>query len=171
MQHGDLFGDFIPDEWIEKVLDKCAQNQQHNYLFLTKNPERYWDILMGFRLPENAWLGTTVTGKTGKFKDLPRAEAVNTFISVEPLLNDIPDSEFEGMPKWVIIGAETGRRKSKVIPKKEWIEKIVKNCRENNVPVFMKNSLIPIIGEENMLREFPKSLQRKERNDGSNARC
>lgn len=158
---GDLFGDFIPDEWIEKVLDKCEQNQQHNYLFLTKNPERYWDILMGFRLPENAWLGTTVTGKTGKFKDLPRAEAVNTFISVEPLLNDIPDSEFERMPKWVIIGAETGRRKSKVIPKKEWIEKIVKNCRENNVPVFMKNSLIPIIGEENMLREFPASLKNK----------
>ena len=31
---------------------------------------------MGFRLPENAWLGTTVTGKTGKFKDLPRAKAV-----------------------------------------------------------------------------------------------
>ena len=102
---GDLFGDFIPDEWIEKVLDKCEQNQQHNYLFLTKNPERYWDILMGFKLPENIWLGTTVTGKTGRFKDLPRAEAVNTFISIEPLLNDIPDSEFERMPKWVIIGA------------------------------------------------------------------
>lgn len=54
---GDLFGDFIPDEWIEKVLDKCEQNQQHNYLFLTKNPERYWDILMGFRLPYQKTLG------------------------------------------------------------------------------------------------------------------
>ena len=157
---GDLFGDFIPDEWIEKVLDKCEQNQQHNYLFLTKNPERYWDILMGFKLPENIWLGTTVTGKTGRFKDLPRAEAVNTFISIEHLLNDIPDSEFERMPKWVIIGAETGRRKNKVIPKKEWIDKIVKQCHENNIPVFMKNSLIPIVGEENMLREFPESLRK-----------
>ena len=155
-----LYGNFIPDVWIKKVLDKCKQNQQHNYLFLTKNPERYWDILMGFKLPENIWLGTTVTGKTGRFKDLPRAEAVNTFISIEPLLNDIPDSEFERMPKWVIIGAETGRRKNKVIPKKEWIDKIVKHCRENNVPVFMKGSLIPIVGEENMLREFPESLKK-----------
>ena len=64
------------------------------------------------------------------------------------------------MPKWVIIGAETGRRKNKVIPKKEWIDKIVKQCHENNIPVFMKNSLIPIVGEENMLREFPESLKK-----------
>ena len=26
---------------------------------------------------------------------------------------------------------------------------------KDNLPVFMKDSLIPVIGEENMLREYP----------------
>lgn len=59
---------------------------------------------------------------------------------------------------WVIIGAETGNRKGKVIPKKEWIDNIVKQCKIHDIPVLMKESLVPIIGEENMLREFPKGL-------------
>lgn len=58
---------------------------------------------------------------------------------------------------WVIIGAETGNRKGKVIPKKEWIESIVASCIENNVPIFMKNSLKEIWGEE-LIQEFPKEL-------------
>ena len=32
----------------------------------------------------------------------------------------------------------------------------------NGVPVFMKDSLIPIIGKENMRRDFPKQLQHSE---------
>ena len=56
---------------------------------------------------------------------------------------------------WVIIGAETGNRKGKVVPRKEWIEAITKLCDKQCVPVFMKDSLIPIIDEENMRREFP----------------
>ena len=103
----------------------------------------------------------TVTGKSGNFKELQLIGLFNTFISIEPLLADISDDNFEELPDWIIIGAETGHRKNKVIPKKEWIDKIVKHCRENNVPVFMKNSLVPIIGEENMLREFPASLKNK----------
>ena len=61
---------------------------------------------------------------------------------------------------WVIIGAETGNRKGKVIPLKRWVNGIVRQCKEFDIPVFMKDSLVPIIGEENMLREFPDRLRR-----------
>lgn len=37
----DLFGDWIPDEWIEAVFEACKAAPQHNYLFLTKSPGRY----------------------------------------------------------------------------------------------------------------------------------
>ena len=170
---GDLFGDFIPDEWIEKVLDKCAQNQQHNYLFLTKNPFRYEKLHISGQFPKlsNVWYGFSMTDNS--CEQCWVDNQYNTFISVEPLLENLNQNmmKYLDITNWVIIGAETGRRKNKVIPKKEWIDKIVKHCHGSNVPVFMKNSLIPIIGEENMLREFPTRLQRKERNDGNNACC
>ena len=56
--------------------------------------------------------------------------------------------------KWVIIGAETGNRKGKVIPKREWIESIVAACRAASVPVFLKNNLVDIWGEP-LIQEFP----------------
>lgn len=39
--------------------------------------------------------------------------------------------------------------------------KIVDIAQEHKIPVFMKDSLIPIVGEENMLREFPKGLMKE----------
>ncbi len=59
---------------------------------------------------------------------------------------------------WVIIGAETGNSQTKTIPESEWIEDIVTEARRKHIPIFMKDSLIPIIGEKNMIREYPKGL-------------
>jgi protein gp37 len=36
----DLFGEWVPDEWIDKVFDVCNGAPQHRFLFLTKNPKR-----------------------------------------------------------------------------------------------------------------------------------
>jgi protein gp37 len=36
----DLFGEWVPDEWIKEVFRACEEAPQHRYLFLTKNPER-----------------------------------------------------------------------------------------------------------------------------------
>ena len=63
---------------------------------------------------------------------------------------------------WIIIGAETGRNKNKIVPELQWIKDIVVKADYNSVPVFMKDSLVPIVGEENMRREFPKQLQHSE---------
>jgi len=55
---------------------------------------------------------------------------------------------------WVIIGAETGNRKDKVIPKKEWIEDIVNYCNIRNILIYLKDSLKEIYPVE--IKEFPK---------------
>jgi protein gp37 len=87
------------------------------------------------------------------------------YLSVEPILDEMHFNSVWNYGshlsyvEWVIIGAETGNRKDKVTPKKRWIENIVHGCKRKNIPVFMKESLIPIVGEENMLREFPPALQ------------
>jgi hypothetical protein len=55
---------------------------------------------------------------------------------------------------WIVIGAETGNRKGRVIPKREWIEAIVNECRKNNIPVFLKNNLAPVWGDS-LIQEYP----------------
>ena len=161
----DIFGEWVPDEWISAVLNACEQYPVHNYLFLTKNPERYWELEDKGLLPntENMWYGFSYTnnkssGWASKYGDK------NNFVSVEPLLEDLQLFDENALcraAKWVIIGAQTGRSKTKVVPKPEWIEKILRHCDKFHIPVFMKDSLIPIVGEENMRREFPESLQHK----------
>lgn len=162
----DLFGDWVPDEWIDEVMKACANAPKHNYLFLTKNPERYAELINAGLIisAPNMWYGSTATSSRMKrFVKLAQDNAkYNTFISIEPLTEkwDInPYGEFENT-QWVIIGAETGNRKEKVVPEKEWIEEIVEQCDKTKTPVFMKDSLVPIIGEENMRREFPKELKK-----------
>lgn len=157
----DLFGNWIPDEWITDVFKVCADAPQHNYLFLTKNPKKYEGLLYNNNLPslENMWYGYTVTNN--KMPSIFISASHNTFISIEPLHEklDIPLLSAIAFTNWVIIGAETGKNKTKIVPKKEWIDAIVNECKKHGVPVFMKDSLIPIMGNENMLREFPKELK------------
>ena len=47
----------------------------------------------------------------------------------------------EGLPEWVILGAETGNRPDKVTPAREWVDNIVAFCEENEIPVFFKDNL------------------------------
>ena len=66
---------------------------------------------------------------------------INTFWSMEPLLEPVPMEDAEGLPRWVILGAETGSRKDKVIPRREWVDQITAFCAENEIPVFYKGNL------------------------------
>lgn len=149
----DLFGDWIPDEWIEAVFEACRKAPQHRYLFLTKNPKRYKELADKGKLLQSkaVWYGSTVTsGNSPRFCSYG---TYNTFASLEPLLK--PLGEVPSFIKWVIIGAEKGQRKGKVIPEKEWVDDIVQAAEKERIPVFMKDSLIPIVGEKNMRRDFP----------------
>ncbi len=157
----DIFGAWVRSEWIKEILDICVTNPIHNYLFLTKNPSRYMEygVPTGF---DNLWYGTTVTREEEMVRCSYLPKGCKTFVSIEPVLGDLMSEENNNLLQsvdWIILGAETGRRKDKVIPKWDWIRKVILLADENGIPVFMKDSLIPIVGEENMRREFPEQLQ------------
>lgn len=161
----DLFGSWVPDSWIEEVFSACDKVPQHNYLFLTKNVERYCELKCGLPDGDNMWYGTSVTkeSEVSRFNSLPAFH--KTFVSIEPILQDLEIRNHNVMFSqidWVIIGAETGRRKNKVVPERKWIEDIVNECRNAYypVPVFMKSSLADIWGEP-LIQEFPKELQKE----------
>ena len=158
----DLFGAWVPDEWIRQVFEACDAAPQHRFLFLTKNPSRYKELenlLPLHRRPPavaEMWFGHSYTG-TGDYKPMQLHLAHSRFVSIEPLLHDLSEQDMmivAATNDWIIIGAETGHRKGKVIPKKSWVDGIVYYAKRNNVPVFMKESLREIMGDD-FRQEFP----------------
>ena len=149
----DLFGEWVPHEWIYEVFKVCKATPWHRYLFLTKNPKRYSDLFLRSE-PENVWLGASYTGAW----EYERTSVVKKrFLSIEPLLMRIPPLTANTIAlwnDWVIIGAETGKRTDKVKPEKEWIDTIVRSCEAVGTPVFMKESLREIMGDD-FKQEFP----------------
>ena len=156
----DLFGNWVPEPWIMEVFAACDAAPQHNYIFLTKNPKRYGDLAKAGKLPkrDNFWYGSTVTDRTSK--RYPGRISDNTFLSIEPLMENLDAGLGSfGPDSWLIIGAETGNRKDKVTPQKTWIDNICDAAAITHIPVFMKGSLLSIVGEENMRRELPEGLR------------
>lgn len=156
----DLFGAWVPEEWIAAVFAACEAAPRHNYIFLTKNPQRYGELAQKKKLPKrgNFWYGSTITNRQSK--RYPGRLTDNTFLSIEPLQEDIdPGLGSFGGDQWIIIGAETGNRKEKITPERAWIEKICDAAAITQAAVFMKDSLIPVMGETGMRRELPAGLQ------------
>ena len=160
----DVFGEWVPDQWIEEIFTVCLEHDEHNYLFLTKNPERYMKLANAGKLPQqnNFWYGTTVTRPDQEYAWF-ESGTYNWFLSIEPILEDFGKfgATVKTAPPWIIVGAQTGRSKNKVIPEFEWIKNLVLTADTFGKPIFMKDSLIPIVGEKNMRRDFPKQLLEK----------
>lgn len=155
----DLFGDWVSDDWIREVFEACKRAPQHNYLFLTKNPQRYIELENDRKLPwfDNFWFGSTITQLTDTYTWF-REKKFHWFLSLEPIMENLgPMAEDAPKPEWVIVGAETGSRKDKVIPERLWIESILAECRKYKIPIFMKSSLANIWGEP-LIQEYPEEL-------------
>lgn len=150
----DLFGDWVPDEWIAEVFSVCEAAPQHRYLFLTKNPKRYCDLMKQKRLPkhDNFWYGSTLDKKCAKMFYSFR---YHTFVSIEPITEylNMGVGSLAGC-EWVIVGAETGNRKEKVTPDRVWIENVVDAAKLTQTPVFMKESLRGLM-DADFRQEFP----------------
>ena len=146
----DLFGDWVPDEWIAEVFRACDAAPQHRYLFLTKNPSRYSRLYKEGKLPHliDCWWGASTPRMDDSYNI-----GYKTFASIEPIYEDFSSAEAP-LCGWVIIGAETGNRKGKIVPRKEWISTFAKKCEYDGVPVFMKESLRELMGSD-FRQEFP----------------
>jgi len=115
---GDLWGRWVPREWIEQTLVVVERSPDATFLMLTKNPLRYMEFVNQF--PPNIILGTTIESNLPypAITDAPdpasRALALacvpwgRKFVSIEPImdfdLNALPQRIELIKPEFVYIG-------------------------------------------------------------------
>ena len=133
-------------------------NPQQQYLFLTKRPEE----IDFYTHLDNAWFGVTVTSSKEKNRITTLREHIRAghyHVTFEPMFDDIGSVNLTGI-EWVVIGTETGRRKGKSVSKPEWVRNLTKQAHDLDIPVFMKEDLLPIMGEEQMIQELPTAFHK-----------
>lgn len=132
---GDLFGKWVPEEWINRVLLTVRAHPSATFIFLTKNPQRYSE----FNFPKNAWIGYSTTGPLFHEWDSKHKDNIK-FISIEPMMGDIMNFAYLRNTDWVIIGTESGNRKGKVKFDNQWLRDALIVLDKLKIPVFIKNN-------------------------------
>lgn len=127
-------------EWLEEILKKMRKCSQHTFQILSKKPKDYDRV----EYPSNVWLGTSIATTADCFRihNLSNLRANNLkFVSIEPIHEKIDFRFTKDLIGWMIVGAETGKRKEKIIPKTEWIDSLIENARAEEIPLFLKDNL------------------------------
>lgn len=153
---GDLFGEWVPAQWIVKVLLEVDKNKHHTFCFLTKNPQRMIAWAASHR---NAFFGTTVTGigDLHRIEDIKQVPTENRFISFEPLLGVLTEPlDLDGIAG-VIVGAQT--RPDVQVPS-ESLKTIINACNESAVKIFFKDTLLKQNREYPFYRELPWGVRK-----------
>lgn len=155
----DLYGRWVPNDWIDQVHAAMLDSPQWQYITLTKFPDRY----PGLKMPDGAWVGTSVDEQKRvriaerAFEQLP--DGVVKWLSLEPLREPL---EFTDMSvfDWVVIGAQTETRQPDGVveafaPPFEWVARIVAQAREAGCRIHMKPNLRANPGMK-LLNEYPE---------------
>lgn len=145
----DLFGDWVPDEWIDKVFDAIRNSPQWNYILLTKNPKRYLKL----QFPENVMIGATAdTQKRADaalkvFFELTDGKQFPNikFLSCEPLLEKIDFGlhlPTHQLFDWIIVGGQSKTvRAPEFQPDWEWIRDYIFDFEKYKIPYYFKPNL------------------------------
>lgn len=157
----DLFGRWVPSEWIERVLLAVADNPQWNFLFLTKFPRR----MAEFTIPANAWLGTTVDLQA-RVANAERAfaevKAPVRWLSIEPMLEPLKFKRLD-LFDWVVVGGASPSKAVDGTPATpgwsvpaDWLADIHQQARAAGCKIYYKTN--SGLTGSTRIREFPGSV-------------
>jgi protein gp37 len=162
----DLFHEEVTEDQLNEIFTVMAVCHQHTFQVLTKRPdfaEEYlsasmrleeiycnWTSFSGGPAEVECWplpnvhIGVSIENANVKHRidALRGIPAALRFLSIEPLIADVGELNLYHID-WVIVGGESGHgsRPCNV----QWIRNVVRQCREQNVPVFVKQmGAVPI---------------------------
>jgi len=138
----DLFHEDVPDEYIELVALVMETADWHTYQVLTKRASRLGELLRT-KLKSAAdaphiWWGVSVENRRvglPRISELAKSGARTTFLSIEPLLEDLGTIDLSGV-SWVIVGGESGAGARPI--DRKWVTSLRRQCRDAEVPFFFK---------------------------------
>jgi protein gp37 len=141
---GDMFGPWVPDVYVEEILEASNSTPQHTFLSLTKYlPWTPLPLLCDW--PLNWWFGVSVTQNSSVFvaQNLMKLEWTDgrRWVSFEPLLEGIKDLRFLRYFDGVVIGAMTGCGEYNF--NEAWVDRIIEECEKHSIPVYIKSNLLP----------------------------
>jgi protein gp37 len=137
----DLFGDFVPDDYLNRVFEVMRATPQHTYQVLTKRADRMTRWTQGRRWlakASNIWLGVSVEDRkygVPRVDQLRDAGAAVRFLSVEPLLENVSPLDLHSID-WVIVGGESGHYARPMDA--DWVRAVRDDCERQNVAFFFK---------------------------------
>lgn len=80
-------------------------------------------------------------------------------VTFEPLFDDPGEVDLSGID-WIVVGTMTGAQSRKIRTEPEWAWSLTDQAHQRNIPVFMKEDLESIIGDGNMVQEFPEAFEK-----------
>jgi protein gp37 len=144
----DVFGEWVPREWIFRFLDAMTAAPRQTFQVLSKRSKvmrlqvTEWLEARGLNVvPANIWLGASVEDQERAEERIPellQIPAVVRFLSIEPLLGPVDLLRFIDRLaiQWIIVGGESGPRARPMNPK--WVKVIRDRCVAAGVPFFFK---------------------------------
>jgi len=148
----DLFGKWVPLEWIQQVMDAMITNPQWTYLCLTKFPQRLKeinDLYGGF--PDHVWVGTSIDNQARVglaercFKEI---DAKVKWLSCEPLIVPLRFEDLTGFD-WVVIGGQSAQNGlPSFMPPLEWVGHVYDVAKRDGCKVFCKTENMPQMTRE-----------------------
>lgn len=159
---GDLFHESVPFGWIDRVWQMIFELPRHNFIILTKRPERMKLYIQDERLAlPNIAIGVSVEDQATANERIPvllKTPAAKRFISYEPAIGPVDFSRFmqcdhaacndygpgpcDPSPcpsrpiAGIIVGGESGPNARPLHP--EWVRLVRDQCAEAGVPFFFK---------------------------------
>jgi len=159
----DLFGSWVPDEWLDRCFAVMGLTPEHRHYVLTKRGERlrkYFTAADLYDRLENAmarkvgiegtvslagqwplpsvWLGVSASTRPdldAQIEHLRATPAAVRFLSLEPLIADLGTIDLSGIG-WVIVGGESGPGARPM--HEDWVRSVRDQCVAANVPFFFK---------------------------------
>jgi len=151
----DIFGDWVPDNVIKKILEYC-RNFKNTYLFQSKNPIRFKDFLE--LLPKNSIIATTLETNRNlivseapevskRYNDFFSIEYPRKMVSIEPIIDFDLDVFLRWIerinPEFVSIGADS-KNNNLHEPNQDKIKKLISGI-ETFSKVKIKKNLYRVV--------------------------
>jgi protein gp37 len=128
----DLFGAWVPREWIDSVMSQVRAAPQWTFIFLSKNPERMATV----DWPENAWAGTTVDVQARTKRATSAFQIVTApvrFLSIEPFRERLTFDDLSIFNLLLIGGQSATSGEPARQPGWEWVQHLLAQANRDGL--------------------------------------